>query len=187
MYSIRLPFANRREAGCALAGYVSQSLTGLSRDQVVVVGLTRGGVPVAAEVALQLRVPLQILDPRVAPTIDLRESPLRHFNRPCLVVVDDGLETGQTMTAALTMLAVRNPMRMIAAAPVASPSGAARVRDLVSELVAVAVPSSFRCIADWYVDFSKTTPHDVDECRREVAHQAAQSAASPSAASSVRT
>ena len=53
-----LPYRNRVEAGrflaAALAGY-------RSRPEVVVLGLTRGGVPVAAEVASALHAPLDVV------------------------------------------------------------------------------------------------------------------------------
>lgn len=52
-----LRFANRREAGIALAGALAH-LAG--RDDVVVLGLPRGGVPVAYEVARTLRAPLDV-------------------------------------------------------------------------------------------------------------------------------
>jgi len=51
-------FANRVEAGRALAERL-QALAG--RDDVVVLGLPRGGVPVAAEVAKALGAPLDLL------------------------------------------------------------------------------------------------------------------------------
>lgn len=52
------PFENRREAGVLLA----RSLAAYAdRDDVLVLGLPRGGVPVAAEVARALRAPLDVL------------------------------------------------------------------------------------------------------------------------------
>lgn len=50
-------FANRRQAGVALAGRLSQFA---GRDDVVVLALPRGGVPVAYEVARALHAPLDV-------------------------------------------------------------------------------------------------------------------------------
>jgi putative phosphoribosyl transferase len=54
---VGVPFANRREAGASLAGLL---LDFANKDQVVVLALPRGGVPVGYEVAARLRVPLDV-------------------------------------------------------------------------------------------------------------------------------
>jgi predicted phosphoribosyltransferase len=50
-------FANRTEAGCLLA---EKLIKYADRDDVIVLGLPRGGVPVAYEVAKRLRAPLDV-------------------------------------------------------------------------------------------------------------------------------
>jgi putative phosphoribosyl transferase len=52
-----MPFANRRDAGRQLAVHLSN----LKEYTPVVLGLPRGGVPVAAEIAARLRAPLDVL------------------------------------------------------------------------------------------------------------------------------
>lgn len=54
---IRLPYEDRRDAGKALASLLSDPAF---RSQTVVLGLPRGGVPVAAEVARALDAPLDV-------------------------------------------------------------------------------------------------------------------------------
>ena len=53
-----LPFQNRAEAGRILAGILARYA---ASDSVVVVGLARGGVSVASQVAQELHLPLDVL------------------------------------------------------------------------------------------------------------------------------
>lgn len=53
-----MTYANRRDAGDVLAAHLTRYA---GRDDVVVLGLVRGGVPVAARVAAALRAPLDVL------------------------------------------------------------------------------------------------------------------------------
>lgn len=56
--SFRLPFSNRSEAGQLLAGRLQEYA---NRPDVLVFALPRGGVPVAAEIASALNLPLAVL------------------------------------------------------------------------------------------------------------------------------
>jgi putative phosphoribosyl transferase len=55
------PYADREQAGRVLADCVLEQLEQLGRDDVLVLGLPRGGVPVAAPVAAALHAPLDVL------------------------------------------------------------------------------------------------------------------------------
>jgi putative phosphoribosyl transferase len=55
---IGVTYVNRHEAGTRLAAHLADYA---NRDDVVVLGLVRGGVPVAARVAAALRAPLDVL------------------------------------------------------------------------------------------------------------------------------
>ena len=54
-------FRNRAEAGAVLAGEVAQRLRDVPPAKIVVLGLPRGGVPVAAAVAQALQAPLDVI------------------------------------------------------------------------------------------------------------------------------
>jgi putative phosphoribosyl transferase len=63
-------FSNRREAGHALAGSLTKYA---GRNDVIVLGLPRGGVPVAHEVAKRLRLPLDVFVVRKLGVPDFEE------------------------------------------------------------------------------------------------------------------
>jgi predicted phosphoribosyltransferase len=212
-------FADRRDAGRQLA----VQLLPLADEQPVVVGLPRGGIPVASEIAAALRAPLEILavrklgaphnpeygigaivedgtrifDPEalVALAIDggMLESivaraseelcrrvvayrggrlPMRLRNRT-VVVVDDGVATGVTDTAAIRAIRRQRPRRLILAVPVCAPDSLARLRREADETICLIAPSQLRGVGEWYRDFSQIHDQEViaalDAARRPVA------------------
>jgi predicted phosphoribosyltransferase len=54
-------FADRIDAGEKLAGVLAPALDEFDRDQVVIVGLPRGGVPIAAELGRRLGLPFDVV------------------------------------------------------------------------------------------------------------------------------
>lgn len=201
-------FKDRRAAGSQLAAALSQFS---GRRDVVVVGLPRGGVVVAAEVADILGVPLSVLVVRklglpwhpelafgaIAPdtpalldqgtivasgiTGEQIEAVVRqerailderrqrygcHGALPdcrdkVVLVVDDGLATGNTMRAALRLLRARGVARLIAAVPVAAASSLEEVRTEADDVLCLYTPSSFRAVGEWYSDFAQVGDQEV--------------------------
>ena len=212
-------FADRREAGRLLA----DSLLPLAAENPVVVGLPRGGVPVAEEVAAALGAPLEIFAVRklgaphnpeygigaiaedgtrvldtealavlgiengVLDAIVAREReelrrrvvayrgdrmPLALRNRT-VIVVDDGVATGVTDTAALRGIARQAPRRLILAVPVCAPDSLARLRAEADEVVCLAVPRRLQGVGQWYRDFSQVSDREVVAALEASRHAAA--------------
>jgi putative phosphoribosyl transferase len=211
-------FADRRDAGRRLA----MKLAGFAnRDDVVVVGLPRGGVPVAREVATLLAVPLDVivvrklgdpshpeyalgaigehgvrivdderirragvdatqlaeLEARERAELDMRAHRLRH-GRPsvCLkdrvvIVVDDGIATGSTASAACRVARDAGARRVVLATPVAPVDWEQRLEHVADEFVAVETPEPFGAVGCFYDDFSPTDDDEVIDCLRSVALQ----------------
>ncbi len=199
-------FTDRADAGRQLAA----KLAGRADDPVVL-GLPRGGVAVAYEVAKALDAPLDVIAARklgapyqpelaigaIAPGASfLRrdiiealgisddeiaritereraraaelEHRFRHGRNPpelagrTAIVVDDGLATGATATAAVRSVRTRHPARVILAVPVAA---AESVRDLASEadeVVTVAQPEDFRAVGLHYASFPQLSDDEVE-------------------------
>lgn len=77
------------------------------------------------------------------------------------IVVDDGLATGATMTAALHAVRARRPAWLVCAVPVAAVEALARVRPLADEVVCLGTPASFHAVGAFYRDFPQVSDDEV--------------------------
>lgn len=78
-----------------------------------------------------------------------------------VVVVDDGVATGITDTAALRALRRQEPRKLILAVPVCAPDSALRLRAEADELVSLLMPPLLLAVGQWYRDFSQISDQDV--------------------------
>lgn len=78
-----------------------------------------------------------------------------------VIVVDDGLATGTTMTAALRAVRARGAAWVVCAVPVASPRGLERVRPFADEVVCLAAPEDFTGVSVFYDDFAQVDDDEV--------------------------
>lgn len=78
-----------------------------------------------------------------------------------VIVLDDGLATGSTMTAALMAARAQEPARLICAVPVAARESLAQVARLADEVVCLATPSPFNAVGLYYLDFTGVTDEEV--------------------------
>ncbi|HEX3598014.1 MAG TPA: phosphoribosyltransferase [Polyangiaceae bacterium] len=201
-------YQDRRHAGRILASCLQRYA---NLDDVIVLALPRGGVPIGFEVAMCLRAPLDVFvvrklgvpgDEELAmgavasggvrvlnevfiaelelseETIDAvvteerrelvrRERayrgglpPLDLANRN-VVLVDDGLATGSTMSAAIAGVRQHTPRRIIVGVPIAAPSTCEEISALADDMVCAATPEPFRAVGAWYANFSQTTDTEV--------------------------
>lgn len=202
-------FKNREDAGNLLAASLGDFA---EIDDVVVLGLPRGGVIVAEAIARALRKPLDVLVVRklgvpgheeVAmgaitgggvrvinetiidsfhigsaeieraverETMELgrRERLYRGGRERCevkdktVVLIDDGIATGATISAAIRLLRLRKAGRVLVAVPVAAPDSASRVRREADGMIVLCEPDPFVAVGRWYDDFEQTTDSQVN-------------------------
>jgi predicted phosphoribosyltransferase len=86
-----------------------------------------------------------------------------------VIVVDDGLATGMTMTAALRAVRARGAAWVVCAVPVASPRGLALVRPLADDVVCLATPEDFAGVSVFYDDFAAVGDAAVSRLLRPIA------------------
>ncbi|MEX0655669.1 MAG: phosphoribosyltransferase [Phycisphaeraceae bacterium] len=205
---VHVPFYDRRQAGQALAESLQEYAF---RSDVVVLGLPRGGVPVAYEIAQALRTPLgillvrklgvpgheelamgavatgnaRVLNQQVIEHLGIDQSTIEQvtereqqelkrrealyrgdrppptLNERCVILVDDGVATGATMSVAIQALRQHQPSEVVVAVPVAPPDTAARLAKEADHAVILAQPESFGGVGQWYEDFTPTSDDEV--------------------------
>lgn len=213
-----MQFPNRIQAGGELA---KKLLAYAGRSDVLVLGLPRGGVPVAGQVADALRAPLdvfvvrklgvpghaelamgaiasggvrilnkeviktlQISAPQIEAVVDREQRELERREqayrggRPTpevggkmVILVDDGIATGATMSAAIAALRQRGARLVVAAAPTIARETRDLLRQRADAVACVMAPEDFHGVGQWYEDFTQTTDNEV--CRILARHSAA--------------
>ncbi|MBU6248275.1 MAG: phosphoribosyltransferase [Xanthomonadaceae bacterium] len=83
-----------------------------------------------------------------------------------VIVVDDGLATGQTMVAALAAVRRQGPARVVCAVPVAAREALARVRTLADEVICLHAPEHFDGVGQFYLRFGQVTDEEVIDALR---------------------
>ena len=83
-----------------------------------------------------------------------------------VIVTDDGIATGATMSAALQVARAQNPHELIVAVPVASPDRLEEIRRRCDEVICLLAPRSFWAISQFYKDFSPVEDHEALELLR---------------------
>jgi putative phosphoribosyl transferase len=204
-----MPFRDREEAGRRLG----KALLGMKGSGVVVLGIPRGGVVVADEVAKALEAPLDIVvtrkigapgeeeyglgavtqegevivDRRAAEAVgasqdyldevaerkreevrqrmtSLRgDAPYPELEGKTVIIVDDGIATGNSVAAAIMSIKRRKPARIVVAVPVAPAEAEGFVAKAGAEMVCLETPWAFFAIGEFYRDFAQV---DDDEVRR---------------------
>jgi predicted phosphoribosyltransferase len=86
-----------------------------------------------------------------------------NVNGRTVILVDDGLATGATMSAAVASVRAMHPVRIVVAAPVASRDAMRLLKQAADECVSVLEPEPFHGVGLWYEDFAQTSDREVRE------------------------
>jgi putative phosphoribosyl transferase len=214
-------FRNRQEAGQRLAAHLGKYA---NRQDAIVLGVPRGGVPIAFEVARALNLPLnvfvlrklgvpgheefafgaigsggvRVLDREVVEALGLsilmieavtqveraelaRREQIYRGGRPPLdvrgqtvILVDDGIATGASVTAGVRTLRQMQPAAIVIAAPVVPLAAVNRLRREVDDVVCAEIPETFFGVGQFYDDFSQVSDAEVNELLKTSSRQHAE-------------
>lgn len=79
-----------------------------------------------------------------------------------VIVVDDGVATGITATAALRQLRMRNPDRLIFAVPVCAVEATTVLGKEADAVVCLRLPGDFTAVGAWYEDYRQLEDGEVE-------------------------
>jgi predicted phosphoribosyltransferase len=97
--------------------------------------------------------------------------PIDPHNR-VVIIVDDGIATGSTMTSALRAVRAKGPKKLLAAVAVASVQAARALGKEADAMVCLNVPIEFFAVGQFFRNFSQVTDEDVIAILRQSEHKA---------------
>lgn len=80
-----------------------------------------------------------------------------------VIIVDDGIATGNTIMASIKMIRAKHPRKIVVAVPVAPDRTASKIRELVDDFICVHIPDEFFGVGQFYRDFSQVSDEEVME------------------------
>lgn len=78
-----------------------------------------------------------------------------------VIIIDDGIATGNTLWATINVLRKSNPGKIVVAVPVASQSAVEKLAKAVDDLVVLLIPESFYGVGAFYEDFQQVGDEEV--------------------------
>lgn len=82
-----------------------------------------------------------------------------------LIIVDDGIATGNTILSIIKMLYDEKPDKIVVAIPVAPPDSIRKLKDstFVDEVICPLVPGNFRAVGQFYENFDQVDDAEVKQ------------------------
>lgn len=87
-----------------------------------------------------------------------------------VIIVDDGIATGNTILSSIKMLRKRKPKKIVVAVPVAPLQTVIKIKKEVDDFICPYIPENFIGVGFHYDDFSQVNDNEVIRLLREVNH-----------------
>lgn len=207
MNNTEVVFADRKDAGQKLAKVLSH----YAAEKPIVLGMPRGGVVVAYEIAQKLNATLdivvsrkigaplqpeyaigaiaernvQIFNSEAISLLNINEvelmalvarekkemerriklyrgsKPELNLKNKVVIIVDDGVATGQTAIVSIRSVRKCEPRKIIFACGVCARDALVTLKQEADEVVCLATPIMFYAVGEWYENFAQTEDAEV--------------------------
>lgn len=86
-----------------------------------------------------------------------------NLSNKVIIIVDDGVATGNTLISSIKLLNKMNPRKIIVALPVSPPETLKTIKELkeVNEVICLLTPPDFYSVGQFYEDFSPVSDDEV--------------------------
>lgn len=196
-------FEDRIDAGIQLA----EKLMKFKDENVVVLAVPRGGLPIGVIIAKALNAPLDVVltkkighpyhkeyaigaaslediilsdtlgvsknyiekeTTRIRTKLKERHNQYYRHHTPVdlanktVIVVDDGIATGNTLLATVELISKQKPDKIVVAIPVAPDSGVSKFKNSpkVDETICLLVPNNFQAVGQFYMKFEQVSDQE---------------------------
>ena len=78
-----------------------------------------------------------------------------------VILVDDGIATGNTLIASIHAIKKRKPKKIVVAVPVSPKNTALIIEDLIDEFICLQIPPDFHGVGQFYEDFTQVSNEHV--------------------------
>jgi predicted phosphoribosyltransferase len=89
------------------------------------------------------------------------ETQHQNLEGKLVIVIDDGIATGNTLLGTVRVLQKSNPAKIVVGVPVASRSGVELLSQEVDEVIAVLIPEEFHGVGSFYENFEQVSDEEV--------------------------
>lgn len=87
-----------------------------------------------------------------------------------VIIVDDGIATGNTLLAAIRLIRQQHPKKIVVAVPVAPREMAEKIKNQVDDFICLHKADDFYGVGQYYLDFSQVSDDEVIHLLQEANH-----------------
>ena len=87
-----------------------------------------------------------------------------------VIIVDDGIATGNTLLAAIGMIRQKHPKKIVVAVPVAPREMAEKIKNQVDDFICLHEAEDFYGVGQYYLDFSQVSDEEVIQLLKKASH-----------------